>query len=100
VTVTAGVDGVIFGTAMPMPSALIQPLTDWVTVYVPAADTVIDDDVSPVLHNNDPVKSDAVNSELSQLFETVTAGEAGIVFGAAATLEGELLQPFTDWVTA
>lgn len=95
-TVTAGVDGIVFGAAMPLPSALIQPLTDWVTMYVPASDTVIDDDVSPVLHNNDPVKFEAVNTELSQLLTTATPGGSGIAFGAACPDAGELLQPFTD----
>ena len=66
------------------------------TVYVPAVDTVIDDEVAVLLHNKEPVKPAAVNRELSQLLVTATAGAAGITFGAATPLPGELLQPFTD----
>ena len=36
VTFTVGADGVDFGAAVPDPSALAQPLTVCVTVYVPA----------------------------------------------------------------
>ena len=35
-TVTAGVDGVVFGLAIPLPGALVQPLMEVVTVYVAA----------------------------------------------------------------
>jgi hypothetical protein len=52
--------------------------------------------VSLVLHNSDPVKFDAVNEVFSQLLITTTAGAAGIAFGEAIALPGELLQPFTD----
>jgi putative N-acetylmannosamine-6-phosphate epimerase len=31
-TFTVGVDGVVFGDAVPEPASLVQPLTDWVTV--------------------------------------------------------------------
>ena len=55
--------------------------------------------VSPVLHSNDPVKPEAVNTELSQLLTTPTAGAAGIVFCAAIPLPGALLHPFTVCVT-
>lgn len=65
-------------------------------MYIPAVGTVMDDKVAALLHNSDPVKSDAVNTELSQSLTTVTVGAAGIVFGAATALAGELLQPFTD----
>jgi len=67
-----------------------------VTVYVPVVGTVIDDDVAALLHNKDPVKPEAVNTELSQLLVTVTVGADGIAFGAATLLPGELLQPLTD----
>ena len=96
VTDTVGAAGVVFGAAVPEPAVLIQPLTDWVTVYVPAVDTVIDDEVAVLLHNREPVKPEAVNRELSQLLVTVTVGAAGIAFGAAIPLAGELLQPLTD----
>jgi len=65
-------------------------------VYVPAVDMVIDDEVAVLLHNREPVKPEAVNRELSQLLVTVTVGAAGIAFGAAIPLAGELLQPLTD----
>jgi len=66
-----------------------------VTVYVPAVDTVIDEVVTPVLHNNDPVYDPAVNTELPQLLTTATAGADGIAFGAAMRLPGALVHPFT-----
>ena len=56
--------------------------------------TVIDSVVSPVLHNNDPVKPDAVNTELPQLSTTVTAGATGVVLGAATPLPSALVHPF------
>lgn len=65
-------------------------------MYVPDVVTVIDVVVSPVLHNNDPVGFETVNKEFSQLLTTTTTGAAGIAFGAAIPLPGELLQPFTD----
>ena len=54
-TVTVGCDGVAFGAAFPLPSALSHPFTICFTVNVPAVDTVIDIDVAPVLHNRDPL---------------------------------------------
>ena len=48
----------------------------------------------PVLHNKDPVKPVAVNSELPQLLLTDTPGATGIVLGAAVALANELVQPF------
>ena len=63
---------------------------------MPAVDTAIGDEVDPLLHNNEPVKSEAVNAELSQLLITDTVGAAGIAFGTATPLAGELLHPFTD----
>ena len=41
--------------------------------------------VSPVLHNKEPVKPEAVNTELPQLLATSTVGAHGVVFGAANT---------------
>ena len=55
--------------------------------------------VAPVLHNNVPVKFDAVNAELSQLLTTSTNGAAGIIFGVAVPIPGALLHPFTVCVT-
>ena len=95
-TVTVGVSGVVFGVATPLPSALVQPFTVCVTVYVPGADTVIADEVAALLHNREPVKPEAINKELSQLLVTATVGAAGIALGVAIPLPGELVHPFTD----
>ena len=54
-TVTVGATGVVFGAAMPEPAKLVHPFTVWVTVYVPATETVMEAVVSFVLHNNVPV---------------------------------------------
>ena len=40
-TVTTGVAGVVLGAAVPLPGKLVQPFTVVVTVYVPAAVTVM-----------------------------------------------------------
>lgn len=48
------------------------------TLYVPATVTVIDEVVAPVLHNNEPVKPEAVNKELPQLLVTDTIGAPGM----------------------
>jgi hypothetical protein len=53
-------------------------------------------EVSPLLHNNEPVKPEAVNTELPQLLATDTSGAPGIVLGAAIPLPALLVQPFTD----
>ena len=56
----------------------------------------MDELVSPVLHIKlVPV---ALNTELPQLFTTVTTG-AGVVTGAATPLPAALVQPFTVCVT-
>jgi hypothetical protein len=55
--------------------------------------------VAPLLHNNDPVKLEAVNKELPQLFVTVTTGADGTVLGADVPLPFALVQPFTVCVT-
>ena len=57
--------------------------------------TVIDGVVAPLLHNSEPVKFVAVNTELPQLFTTPTPGAGGIGFGAAVLLPAVLAQPFT-----
>jgi hypothetical protein len=66
-----------------------------VTVYVPAVVTEMEEVVSPVLHNRGPVKPEAVNTELPQLFATDTVGADGVDFGAVAALATALVQPFT-----
>jgi hypothetical protein len=55
--------------------------------------------VAPLLHTNDPVKPDAVNTELPQLFTTPMEGVDGIALGAAVLLPAALVHPFTVWVT-
>ncbi len=57
---------------------------------------MIDVVVSPVLHNNEPVKPEAVNTELPQLLFTVIDGAAGVVFGAAMLPPAVLVHPSTD----
>jgi hypothetical protein len=49
--------------------------------------------VAPLLHNKVPVVPVAVNTELPQLFATVTIG-AGVLTGAAIPLPPALVQPF------
>jgi hypothetical protein len=57
---------------------------------------VIDAVVAPVLHNNDPVNSEAVNTELPQLLTTVTVGVVTAEFsGAAVPLPAAPVHPFT-----
>ena len=68
-------------------------------MYVPAVAAVIDAVVAPVLHNKEPVKPEAVNTELPQLLTTATAGTDGIAFGADTPLPAALVHPFTVWVT-
>jgi len=66
-----------------------------VTVYVDASLTVIEFVVAPLLHNNEPVKPEAVNTELPQLLTTDTLGAGGTVFGEVVPLPFGLTQPFT-----
>jgi hypothetical protein len=100
VTVTVGVVAEEFnGAATPLPGKLVHPVTDCVTVYVPATVTVIDELVEPLLHNSEPVKPEAVNTELPQLLVTVTAGADGVAIGAAVPLPAVLVHPLTVWVT-
>ena len=49
--------------------------------------------VAPLLHNNEPVKFDAVSKELPQLFTTSIEGADGICFGAETPLAALLVQP-------
>ena len=51
--------------------------------------------VAELLHNNDPVKLPAVNTELPQLFTTEMVGVDGIVLGADVAEPAALVQPFT-----
>ena len=98
-TVTTGAAGVVLGAATPLPATLLQPLTVDVTVYVPAAVTVILAVVAPLLHNRLPAALvESIDVPL-QLFITVTTGVAGVVFGAAMPLPELLVQPFTEVVT-
>ena len=96
-TVTVGAETLAFnGAATPVPGLLVHPFTVCVTLYVPAAATVIEGVVAPVFHNNDPVNDPAVNVELPQLFTTVTVGEETLAFnGAAIPLPEGLVHPFT-----
>lgn len=94
VTSTTGAEGIALGAAVPLPAGLVHPPTVWVTVYSPPSVTVIDELVAPLLHNNEPVNPDAVNTELPQLLTTLTAGIATAEFkGAAVPLAGALVQP-------
>jgi hypothetical protein len=95
-TITAGAGGIAFGAAVASPAALEHPFMVCITVYTPAVVTVIDAEVSPVLHNKEPVKPDAVNIELPQLFTTDTTGVDTDEFnGAAIPLPIPLVHPFT-----
>ena len=61
--------------------------------------TVIGFVVPPLLHNNEPVNPEAVNTELPQLLTTSTLGAAGIAFGEAVLLPVAPVHPFTVCVT-
>ena len=87
------------GAAVAPPLVLVHPLIVCLTVYNPASLTVIAEVVAPLLHNNEPVNPDAVNTELPQLLATLTDGATGVVFGEAVTLLAILVHPFTVWVT-
>ena len=54
---------------------------------------------APVLHNKGPLYPDVDNTELPQLFTTVTLSVDGIAFGAATPLREGLVHPFTVCVT-
>ena len=92
---TVGAVGTGMGADVPLPPALVQFPIVCVTVYVAASVTVIDDVVAPLLHNNEPVKLEAVNKELPQLFTVVIVGGTGIVLTAAIPLPATLVHPLT-----
>ena len=81
-TVTTGVAVTAFGAAVFEPAALVHPSTVLVTVSAPAMFTVIEEVLSPVLHNKVP-EAVVDKVELPQLFTTVTTGVAGNATGAA-----------------
>ena len=60
--------------------------------------TVIDEVVWPLLHSNEPVAV-VDNTELPQLFTTVTTGADGTALGADNPLPGALVHPSTVVVT-
>jgi hypothetical protein len=98
-TVTTGVAGIATGAALPDPAALVQPLPVCVTVYEPAILTVIEEVVSPVLHNKAPgAVVDKV--EEPQLFTTVTKGVADEATGAATANPKTPAQPSTVLLAA
>jgi putative N-acetylmannosamine-6-phosphate epimerase len=98
-TVTMGIDGVVFGAAVPEPAELVQPSTVCITVYVPALFTIMEEVVAPVLHNNKPVAVVDKVVEPLQLLTTFTIGVAGVVFGAAVPEPAKLVQASTVCVT-
>lgn len=59
---------------------------------------MIDEVVAPVLHNKLPAAV-VDNTELPQLFTTVTTGVVGTALGAAIPLPAKLVHPFTVLVT-
>src|ERR1035437_1512399 len=97
-TVTVGATGIVLGAAMPEPAALVHPLTVLVTVYVPAAVTVIEEAVDPLLHNKVPVRVSDKEDE-RQLFTTVSDGAEGVAPRAAIPEPAALVLPPTVVVT-
>ena len=92
--------GIALGAAIPLPGGLTQPLTVWVTVYVPGVMTVMDAVVAPLLQSNVPVVPVAVITELPQLLATPTPGAATEeLTGVAVPLPAALTQPLMVWVT-
>jgi hypothetical protein len=77
VTVITGAAGAVFGAAMALPGALVQPFTVWVTVYVPGVVTLTDNSVAPVFHSTVPVETTVSVEVLSQLFVTCITGASG-----------------------
>jgi hypothetical protein len=99
-TATTGARGIVLGAATPDADALLQPFTNCITVYVPGVDTVMEEVVAPLLHSKEPVKSEAVNTELPQLSVTVTFGVATTeLIGEASPLPAVPVQPSTVCVT-
>ena len=88
--------GTLFGVATAELCPLAQPALLLLTVYVPAAVTVIEVVVAPVLHRIDPPGA-TESVELPQLLTTVTMG---CVPSSEATPDpGALVHPFTVRVT-
>ena len=100
-TATAGAEGIVLGDADLLVAGLVHPvaMSVCVALYDPAVVTVIDSVVSPVFHVKFPAEPDAVNNELSQLFETLTDGADGITLGTVTPLPDGLVQPPTVCVT-
>jgi hypothetical protein len=98
-TVTTGVAGVDFGSAMPDPGALKQPLMVVVTVYIPAVFTVMEAAVEPLFHNKSPEAFVERVEVPSQLSTTVTTGVSSTAPGAAVPVPGKLVQPPAVLVT-
>src|SRR4051812_37455272 len=100
VTVTEGAEGAVFGAAVPEPAGLTQPFSsDCVTVYIPAAVTVIPVVVAPVLHVKlPPAVVDKPDVPL-QLSVTDTVGAEGLENGDAIPVPSLLVHPFTVWFT-
>ena len=46
----------------------------------------MDEVVAPLLHNKEPLNDPAVNTELPQLFTTVTVGDGGAGLGTQLTV--------------
>jgi hypothetical protein len=91
ITETEGVDGGVWGAAEAVPGRLGQPLTVCVTLYVPAAVTVIAVVVAPVLHNKLPVAV-VDNIDAPQLSTAVTSGVAGVYAAVAVPEPAALVQ--------
>jgi len=98
-TFTLGADGVVFGAAVVLIVALVQPFTVSDTPNVPVVVTVIDGVVAPLLHNKVPVNPEAVSTELPQLFTIDKPGAGGIDLGAAVPPAAGLVHPPIVWVT-
>jgi hypothetical protein len=100
---TVGADGgAVFG-AKAEPGELGHKFTVVVTLYVPAVDILMAEDVCDVLQSKDPVAVvDNVDDPL-QLFTIVIEGAAGVNLGADVTTPALLVQPalppYTVWVT-
>ena len=77
----------------------MHPFTVVVTLYAPAAVTLMEGVVAPVLHNKLPVETVVKVDVLLQLLTTVTTGVAGVVVGATTFLLWLLVQPFTVTLT-
>jgi mannose/fructose/N-acetylgalactosamine-specific phosphotransferase system component IID len=91
-TVTTGAAGVVLGAAVPLPGALVQPLTVVVTVYVPALLTVMLGVDAPVLHCSVPAAV-VDKTDDSQLLTTFTAGASGIGLALMVALVASDIHP-------